>query len=56
MPDKDLVGDGIIIARKSEQDFAAAYIHVIALKMGAKGVATFNKKHFDGLGTKLIAF
>jgi predicted nucleic-acid-binding protein len=56
MPDKELVGDAIILARNFEQDFADAYIHVSALKMGAKGVATFNKKHFDRLGTKLISF
>jgi uncharacterized protein len=54
MPDKDLAEEAVNTARLCGQDFADAYIHVGALRMAKGGVATFNRKHFDRMGTKLI--
>jgi len=54
LPDKDLVEKAVALAIKSNQDFADAYIHTSAEKLGVKGVATFNRKHFTRLGTYLI--
>lgn len=56
MTDKDLVEDAVNNARVSGQDFADAYIHASSLKMGVAGIATFNRKHFDNLGTELVDF
>lgn len=56
MPDKDLAREAVRIARKTGQDFADAYIHASAMKNGASGVATFNRKHFEEMGTALIDF
>jgi predicted nucleic-acid-binding protein len=54
MADKNIVGHAVITARASGQDFADAYIHESALKMGAQCIATFNKKHFERMRTNLM--
>lgn len=54
MVDRDLAEEAVNIARLSGQDFADAYIHASAQQIGAAGVATFNRKHFEKLGTNLI--
>jgi predicted nucleic acid-binding protein len=55
MIDKDLAEQAVNMARLSGQDFADAYIHASAQKIGAAGIATFSRKHFDKLGTNLVA-
>lgn len=54
MPDKDVAGEAVSLAKKTDQDFADAYIHASALKLGATAVATFNRKHFESMGTALF--
>lgn len=54
MVDKDLAEEAVNIARLSGQDFADAYIHASAQQIGAVGVATFNRKHFEKLGTNIF--
>ena len=54
MPDKDLALEAVRLAINTEQDFADAYIHASARKSGAIGMATFNRKHFEKMGTVLF--
>jgi len=54
MTDRDLVEEAVNIARISGQDFADAYIHVSSIKTGADSIATFNKKHFEMMGSVLM--
>jgi uncharacterized protein len=54
MADKNIVECAIMIARKSGQDFADAYIHGSALKMGAQSIAIFNRKHFACIDARLL--
>jgi predicted nucleic-acid-binding protein len=53
MPDKDLAGEAVTVARLSGQDFADAYMYVSARKSGIGGIATFNSKHFEKMDAKL---
>jgi predicted nucleic acid-binding protein len=53
MADKDIAQEAIRLAKNADQDFADAYIHAIARKSGALGVASFNRKHFERMGTTL---
>ena len=50
--DRDLVIGAILLAKETEQGFPDAYIAITAQRRKAK-VATFNRKHFVKLGTKL---
>lgn len=54
MTDRDLVEKAVNIARISGQDFADAYVHVYSKKAGADSIATFNRKHFDKMGSVLL--
>ena len=54
MTDKNLAAEAVTAASSSGEDFAEAYICVSAKKLGAKGVATFNRKHFDRLDCTVI--
>lgn len=54
--DRDLAEEAVNVARASGQDYADAYIHASANKIEAAGVATFNRKHFDKMGTRLVDF
>ena len=51
--DKDQVITAISLARATDSVFADSYIAVSAGSIKADNVATFNKKHFAKLGTKL---
>jgi predicted nucleic-acid-binding protein len=52
--DKDLAEEAVNVARVSGQDYADAYIHVSIRKVEATGIAAFNRKHFDKMGTRLV--
>jgi predicted nucleic-acid-binding protein len=54
MADKNIAEHAIMIARKSGQDFADAYLYESALKMGAQSIATFNRKHFARMDAHLL--
>jgi uncharacterized protein len=54
--DAEVVEEAITLARRSDQEFADAYIVAIAQKAGAAEIATFNKKHFEKLEAKLHKF
>ena len=54
MTDRDLVEEAVNIARISGQDFADAYVHVNSKKAGTDSIATFNRKHFDRMGSVLL--
>lgn len=54
MTDRDLVEEAVNIAKISCQDFADAYIHASSIKAGADSIATFNKKHFEKMGSVLM--
>lgn len=51
--DIDVVTEALEIYRRSPSEFADAYISVLAKKLDADGVATFNKKHFESLDVEL---
>jgi uncharacterized protein len=51
MQDREIVENAINIARMSGQDFADAYICANSKAIGATGILTFNKKHFERMGT-----
>ncbi|MCX7045451.1 MAG: PIN domain-containing protein [Candidatus Sumerlaeota bacterium] len=52
--DAALVESAITIAASSKQEFADAYIHVSAQNACASEIATFNRKHFQRLGSSLF--
>ena len=54
--DKDHVLAALDIAKVTNGTFADSYIAVSAGHIKADNVATFNKKHFAGLGTELYPF
>ena len=51
--DKEQVMAAIYLARNMNGTFADSYIAVSVQRVEADNVATFNKKHFSGLGIKL---
>jgi len=53
MLDKEQVMTAISIARETNSVFADSYIAASARRIQADNVATFNKKHFSKLGSKL---
>ena len=54
--DKEQVISAISLARTAGSVFADSYIAVSAGNIRADNLATFNKKHFSKLGTKLYPF
>ncbi|MDR0764687.1 MAG: PIN domain-containing protein [Synergistaceae bacterium] len=54
--DKEQVVAAIGMARAKGAAFADSYIMVTAANVKADNVATFNKKHFSDLGTRLYPF
>ena len=54
--DKDLVIAALYLAKKTDTEFADAYIAATAQSIKADTIGTFNKKHFAKLGTKLYPF
>lgn len=45
--------EALALARKSDQEFADAYIAASSRQWGADEIATFNRKHFEALGATL---
>ena len=56
LTDADLVEEAIARARSSNQEFADAYLSALAKSAGAEEIATFNRKHFEGLGDRVFSF
>jgi predicted nucleic-acid-binding protein len=54
--DKETVIASISLARETDSSFADSYIVASANSVNADNVATFNRKHFTRLGTKLYPF
>ncbi len=55
LADPDTVDEALSVAKRTGQEFADAYIHAAALRGKADAVATFNRKHFEKMGTALYA-
>ncbi len=53
LTDRRLVDEAVALARSSGQEFADAYIAASLSTAGAVELATFNRRHFDRLGTPL---
>jgi predicted nucleic acid-binding protein len=53
LTDAPLVEVAIELARKSNQEFADAYIAAAAIHESAAEIATFNQRHFEKLGARL---
>ena len=53
LADASLVEEALRLARESGQEFADAYIAASARAGACDAVATFNRKHFEKLGTTL---
>lgn len=51
LTDAETVEEALGLAKSSSQEFADAYIAVLAKREGAHSVATFNRKHFERMGT-----
>jgi predicted nucleic-acid-binding protein len=51
IPDREIVNDALIRARRTDSEFADSYIVAAAEKAGVDNVATFNTKHFSRLGS-----
>ena len=54
--DRKLVEEAIRLARSSGQDFPDAYIAASARESSTDGVATFNRAHFETLGSPIFDF
>lgn len=52
--DATLVEAAIRAAAGSGQEFADAYIHEQTMALGADAIATFNRRHFEKLGSRLL--
>lgn len=55
LADAETVEEALAVAKRTGQEFADAYIHVLALREKTDAVATFNRKHFEKMGTVLHA-
>ena len=51
--DAKIVAEAIALARRTNSDFADAYIVAAALASGADEIASFNRAHFERLAAKL---
>lgn len=51
--DGETVDEALAVARQTGQEFADAYVHVLALQEKVDAVATFNRKHFERMGAIL---
>jgi predicted nucleic acid-binding protein len=56
MTDADVVEEAILLAGRSGQEFADAYVVASAGRAGVEEIATFNRKHFESLGATLHSF
>jgi predicted nucleic acid-binding protein len=56
LTDDEMVGEAIALARRTDQEFADAYILVSARRVHADAIATFNRKHFERLGAEIHCF
>ena len=54
--DIDILEDALELYRNSSADFSDAYIAVLAEKVDASAIATFNVKHFKDLDVNLYPF
>jgi predicted nucleic acid-binding protein len=53
--DREIAEEALALARSSRQDFADAYIAASAQAAGADEMATFTRKHFERMGTRLAS-
>jgi predicted nucleic acid-binding protein len=53
--DVDVITESLEIYKEHAIEFSDAYISVLSKRLGASGVVTFNKKHFNKLDVKLYA-
>jgi len=56
LKDRELVEEAVRLARSSGQDFPDAYIAASARASSTDGVATFNRAHFETLGSPIFDF
>jgi predicted nucleic acid-binding protein len=56
LTDRKLVEEAVRLARSSGQDFPDAYIAASARESSTDGVATFNRAHFETLGSPIFDF
>jgi len=56
MTDAAIVDEALILARRTGQEFADAYIAASSTAAGAGGIATFNRRDFQRLGAPLHDF
>ena len=56
MTDAETVEEALAMAKRTGQEFADAYIHTLAVREKVDAVATFNRKHFEKMGTTLHDF
>lgn len=55
LTDAETVEEALVVAKRTGQAFADAYLHALALREKTDEVATFNRKHFEKMGTALHA-
>jgi len=51
--DSDVILQSLEVYKKTPVEFSDAYISTLSKKLGADGVVTFNKKHFNKLDVDL---
>ena len=56
LTDARIVEEALTLAKISGQEFADAYIAAVSQQIGADGVATFNRAHFEKLAVTLHPF
>lgn len=54
--DLDVLEDALELFNQTSMDFANAYIAVLAQRVSADSIATFNKRHFEGIALPLYDF
>lgn len=54
--DQEVLEDALELFKRTRMDFADAYIVALSQWLGVDSIATFNKRHFEGIDLPLYGF